>query len=81
MTAPALTPAPLELARLAAVTAQVDEARLIGWLQGHLTAGIKWPVLWQLVDHWLWTGREWHELETALDGWKLRNPTRQGARP
>lgn len=84
MTAPALTPAPLELAHLAAVSAGVDEARLTAWLQGHLTAGIPWPELWRLVNLWLLSEgpREFHELDTALDGWKRANPNRtNGARP
>jgi hypothetical protein len=77
----ALTPAPLELAHLAATTAGVDEHRLTGWLQGHLAAGVPWPALLKLVDLWLLSGgTELHELDTALRGWRLQHPTRQGAR-
>jgi len=77
----ALTPAPLELTALAERTAGIDGDRLLGWLQGHLTAGVPWPDLWRLVDHWLWTGgTELYELDDALATWRLRNPTRhQGA--
>lgn len=75
-----LTPAPLELAHLAATTAGVDEDRLTGWLQGHLTAGVPWPALLKLATNWLLSGgTELHELDTALRGWRLQHPhTRHG---
>lgn len=77
----ALTPAPLELAHLAATTAAVDEDRLTGWLQGHLTAGVPWPALLKLATNWLLSGgRELFELDDALATWKIRNPM-NGARP
>jgi len=77
-----LTPAPLELTALAERTAGIDGDRLTGWLQGHLTAGVPWPALLQIVHLWLQTGAaEHHQLDDALDTWRLRNPTRhQGAR-
>lgn len=76
-TTPALTPAPLELAHLAATTAAVDEARLTGWLQGHLAAGVPWPALLKLATNWLLSGgRELFELDDALRTWTLTNPTR-----
>lgn len=79
---PALTPAPLELAHLAATTAHVDEPRLTGWLQGHLTAGYPWAALLRLVTLWLLAGgTELHELDDALAVWDRQHPTRQGARP
>jgi hypothetical protein len=77
----ALVPAPRELAHLAHTTADVDPARLTGWLQGHLNAGLPWPALFRLVSLWLLTGgREIHELDEALRTWKIQHPT-QGARP
>lgn len=77
----ALTPAPIELAHLAHTTAAIDEDRLTGWLQGHLTAGVPWPVLLRLVSLWLLAGgTEVRELDDGLRTWRLKNPTRQGAR-
>lgn len=76
-----LTPAPLELAHLAHITAAVDEDRLTGWLQGHLAAGVPWPALLKLATNWLLSGgRELFELDDALATWDRQHPTRQGAR-
>lgn len=75
----ALTPAPLELAHLAHTTAAVDEDRLTGWLQGHLTAGVPWPALLKLVDLWLLSGdgdRDFRDLAKAFESWERQHPTR-----
>jgi len=79
-TAPALTPAPHELAALAHATAGVDREPLVNYLIGQLQAGVPWPELLRLTHLWLQTSADIRDLRTAVATWQRSHPNPQGAR-
>jgi hypothetical protein len=70
-TAPALVPAPHELAHLAHTTTagRLDETQLVRTLIGATQAGMPWGDLMSTVILLARTGGDAHDLRTQVDAW------------